>query len=143
MTAKQFLAEIVEPTIIDLENNPTSKRHAFLACVVTFHLIDYIAHPKKPALRRAEFRLASEAFAAVDRIAHAFKHVKTGDVRSKTILPLTAGQVIERPPAIWDTAVSDLSCWDDASGGVTIESEHHVDVLHAVKEAVKFLRTKA
>jgi hypothetical protein len=70
------MTEIVEPTISDFEANPTSVRHAFLACVVTFHSIDYV--PKKSANRRKLFRKESPEFATVDRIAHAFKHVETG-----------------------------------------------------------------
>src|SRR5712691_4497483 len=46
---RQYLNDFVEPTIADFENNPASVRHAFLACVVTFHSADYLAHPRRPA----------------------------------------------------------------------------------------------
>jgi len=40
---ERYLGEVVEPTIKDLEANRTSVRHAFLACVVTFHAVDDLA----------------------------------------------------------------------------------------------------
>jgi hypothetical protein len=44
---KSYLDAIAEPTIKDFENNPTSVRHAFLACVAVFHGIDYLAYPRR------------------------------------------------------------------------------------------------
>jgi hypothetical protein len=35
-----FLDQIVEPTFADFEANPGSIRHAYLACVATYHAID-------------------------------------------------------------------------------------------------------
>jgi hypothetical protein len=95
-------------------------------------------------VRREEFRKASPAFATFDRVAHALKHLSTGDSRSRTQKPLAAGQVIERPPAAWNVSGAwDLSRWDDGIGGVTIAGEHHRDLLSDVKEATAFLRSKA
>jgi hypothetical protein len=119
MDANRYMTEIVEPTISDFEANPTSVRHAFLACVVTFHSIDYL--PNKSANHQS-FRKESPEFTTVDRIAHAFKHVKTGHVQS-IIKPLKAGDVIERPPAKWGEGVWGLSRWNDAIGGVTVKNE--------------------
>jgi hypothetical protein len=129
MDANRYMTEIVEPTISDFEANPTSVRHAFLACVVTFHSIDYL--PKKSA-NRGSFRKESPEFSTVDRIAHAFKHVETGHVQSD-IKPLKAGDVIERPPAKWSEGVWGLSRWNDAIGGVTVKNEHDHDLLEIVK----------
>ena len=143
MDAKQYADMIVDPTIAEFESDPRAVRRAYLACVVTFHMIDYITRPKEPSARREEFRRASPAFATIDRVAHALKHVSTGDPRSPTQKPLAAGQVIERPPAAWDSGAWDLSRWDDGIGGVTIAGEHHRDLLADVKEAAAFLRSKA
>lgn len=143
MDATQYADEIVDPTIADFEREPRSKRLAFLACVATFHMIDYIQNPAKPNARRKEYRRESSAFATVDRVAHAFKHVATGDPRSPTSEPLAIDQVIDRPPAIWGEMVWDLSRWDDEAGGVTIAGEHECDLLEELKEAAGFLRSKA
>ena len=74
------MREIVDPTLSDLSSNPSSRRHAFIACVVTFHAIDYFAWNKPKAILRAEYRRRSQAFAAIDRIAHA-RDLRTLDGR--------------------------------------------------------------
>jgi hypothetical protein len=57
--AESYMNEFVDPTISDFERHPTSRRHAFLACLVTFHCIDYLEHPKKSANVRNQFRKES------------------------------------------------------------------------------------
>jgi hypothetical protein len=135
-----YLDQMVEPTIRDFEQNPTSVRHAFLACVAAFHAIDYLAYPKKrrSATLRQKFQKNSTEFAIVDDVAHSFKHVVVGDRRKPR---LTAEQVIPRPPAYFGRAEWDLSNWNDPIGGVALDRERSVDLLKAVKKAVLFLRS--
>jgi hypothetical protein len=83
----------VDPTIRDLEDHPASRRHAFIACVVTFHCIDYFAHPKKSANLRNLFRNQSPDFAVVDRVAHSFKHLETGHPEAPQNQPLASTYV--------------------------------------------------
>jgi hypothetical protein len=142
MDAEDYMREIVEPTIKDFEESPTSVRHAFLACVVTYHCVDYLSDEESAPQLRQKFREGSKDFALVDRIAHAFKHVNTGHERSKHIQPLEAGEVISRPPGIWGVAVWDVSRWDDPVGGVTIKGEAELDVFATVTAALAFLRSK-
>lgn len=142
-TAERYMTEIVDPTIGDFEANPTSVRHAFLACVETYHTVDHLAHPKKPGNELKLFRDKSPEFAVVDRVAHAFKHVKAGDARNQHISPLRADDVIERPPARCGQMRCGLSRLGDTSGGVTINSETNYDLLRTVKKAAEFLRAKA
>jgi hypothetical protein len=70
MTPDEYMREFMEPTIKDLVQNRASKRHAFLACLVTYHTIDYLCAKRRKAVLRGEYRAQSAAFAAVDRIAH-------------------------------------------------------------------------
>jgi hypothetical protein len=70
MTPDEYMREFMEPTIKDLVQNRASKRHAFLACLVTYHTIDYLCGKRRKAVLRGEYRAQSAAFAAVDRIAH-------------------------------------------------------------------------
>jgi hypothetical protein len=67
MDARQYADIVVDPTIAEFESDPRSVRRAFLACVVTFHMIDYITRPTEPSARRKEFGRASPAFATIDR----------------------------------------------------------------------------
>ena len=58
---ERYLEEIVEPTVADFEQHPTSVRHAFLACVVTCHAVDYLDYPKAVSSRDS-FRKQSVDF---------------------------------------------------------------------------------
>src|SRR5258708_36564495 len=73
----RYLNEIVDPTVAEFEQHPASVRHAFITCVVVFHAVDYRAHPELSRGLRQKYRKKSEAFAIVDMVAHAFKHVQT------------------------------------------------------------------
>ena len=135
--ARSYIDEIVGPTIKDFEQNPTSRRHAFLACVAVFHTIDYIAYPKSSANQRKKFGSESTDFKLVDHVAHAFKHVQNGKPQGTTNT-----DIISRPPAFWNQMMWDLSRWDDPTGGVTLNTDRDVDLLDAVKRASSFLHNK-
>jgi hypothetical protein len=136
----RYLDAFVEPTIKDFESNPTSPRHAFLACVATFHAVDYLEFPRRRSSQLLQqFRRESPDFAIIDNVAHAFKHVQAGDRANPR---LKAAEVIARPPAVWGQMVWDLSRWDDALGGVTLDNNREVDLLDALRQTVAFLRAK-
>jgi len=133
------MIEVVDPTIGDFVANPASRRHAFLACVVTNHTIDYMAYPKKAGSLRQRLTNNSPALALVERVANAVKHVESG--REQTAL--RASDTTARPPAYYDVSGAlDVSIWDDPIGCVTIEDGHgrHQNLLRVVNEATKFLR---
>jgi hypothetical protein len=136
---KRYLDDVVDPTIRDFEQHPTSVRHAFIACVVTFHAIDYLAHPKSSRGIRQKFGSQSQDLAVVDRVAHAFKHVIVGPRHAPD---LTAREVISRPPAFFDVGYFDISRVDDTIGGVTLYGDRDIDLLDVAKRAVAFLRGK-
>jgi hypothetical protein len=133
---RQYLKDFVEPTIAEFEANPASVRHAFIACVITFHSADYLAYPQTSRILRQEWNQQSRAFAIVDDIAHAFKHVKTGNPANPD---LRAAEVVAMPGA-FDVAAFDAAAFD--TGSVTLENQPGVNVLAIVKEAAKFVRMK-
>jgi hypothetical protein len=132
---ESYMREIVDPTISDFRAHPASRRHAFLACVVTFHCIDYIR--RKPKNLRNQFRKESAEFATVDRVAHALKHAKSDGEQ-----PLNVTSVFARPPARAGVARAGLSRCGDSTGAVEIWNEDGSDLLRAVTKAVEFLRSK-
>jgi hypothetical protein len=137
-----YIDDIVEPTIAEFEAEPTSVRRAFLACVVTFLVIDYLFYSNNSsAAKRNEFRKKSESFAIVDRVAHAFKHVITGNPLHPQNKPLSAKEIISRPPGFAGVAFAGLSCVGDLLGGVTLADQRGVDILTEMKNAVRFLRS--
>jgi hypothetical protein len=124
-----YLQEFVEPTIAEFERDPSSVRLAFIACVVTFHSVDYLAHPRKSAALRETWNRTSDAFKMVDQIAHAFKHVKA----RKRDTVLNASEVV----AVGSFSRGFSPGFDLAR--VTLESDPTVDVLTTVKEAAAFI----
>jgi hypothetical protein len=142
MDAHYYTSQIVDPTIADFESQPKSVRHAFLACVVTFHWIDYLTQPNASANLRRQFREESPGFALIDRVAHAFKHVESGHPQSPNNSPLMVDDITERPLAAWREAIWGKSRWGDSMGGVEIANEAHNDLLNIVKRAAEFLHSK-
>ncbi len=136
----RYLDEIVEPAIKNFEEYPTSRWRGFLACVATFHAIDYLAWPRKRSSQlRKEFGKRSADFRIVDQVAHAFKHVVSGN-RAKPDLRM--GDVIPRPPAFCGVMIVGVSQLGDTRGGVTLYGDHSVDLLGTLKRAVNFLRSQ-
>lgn len=74
----QYLTLIVEPTVEEFRRNPTSLRHAYLACVTTYHAIDRAAEigGKRAANLRQVWGRQSQQFKLVDIVAHDFKHIR-------------------------------------------------------------------
>ncbi|MEK7428404.1 MAG: hypothetical protein V4514_21355, partial [Pseudomonadota bacterium] len=71
------LKTIVEPTFLEFQQNPTSLRHAYLACAATFHAVDRAAYPRRTAGLREKWSKESPDFFLVDLVAHDFKHIKS------------------------------------------------------------------
>lgn len=69
----RYLALIVDPTIDDFQRNPLSVRHAYAACVVTFHAVDRLE--RKGGNVKKEWTQKSSTFALVEVIANTLKHV--------------------------------------------------------------------
>jgi|GEM_PF-906105 hypothetical protein len=131
---------IVKPTIADFERQPTCVRYAFQACVVTFHMIDYYAYPKKSSGIRQKFQKMSREFSHIERVAHAFKHVITGNPEDKLNQPLASGEVISPPPGFAGIMLANISRVGDTVGGVTLISDAQLDLLTTVKNAAEFIR---
>lgn len=130
--ARRYLQEIVTPTVDDYAANVRSVRHGFLACLVTFHTLDYLAKGTHKDTMRTQMRKECPSFREIDGIAHALKHTAAaGNLRPE--------HVIERPPAVWDEAVWDLSRWDDEVGGVTLSSKTDLDLLKELNLALAYL----
>lgn len=53
---------------------------------------------------------------------------------------LNQSQVIVRPPAYWGTEVWNFSYRGDETGGITIDNDVEIDLLHTTERAVALLR---
>lgn len=137
----RYMEEFVAPTIADFKSNPASVRHAFIACVVTFHSIDYFAYPRSSSALRGQLKRKSSDFAIIDDVAHAFKHVEVSDrngpkLKSNEVVPRFAGG------ALGSTALGEAALGEGRQF-VTLRGNSSVDVLVAVERAVEFIKTEA
>jgi hypothetical protein len=89
-----YINQIIVPTFEEFRCNPRSGRHAYLACVATFHAVDRAKKGSlKPASLRQKWRKESFEFLIVDMIAHHLKHVRSSDERglhSEKAIPLSS-----------------------------------------------------
>jgi len=130
---ERYIHQFVMPTAADFEQNPSSVRHGFLACVVLFHTVDYLAYPKKSAAIRQKWRRQSADFALIDKVAHAFKHVATPTPSRPDLL---AKHVRSRPPAIAGRMMAGASRVGDPTGAVVVQGQNLLDI---VRRAAEFL----
>jgi hypothetical protein len=127
----RYLKLIVEPTVDEFKRNPTSIRHAYLACVATYHAIDRIAYPGPRGNLRKAWRKACMEFALVDIAAHDFKHVKSTGHRSVPgAIPICL--------ALYGSMGFNTHMLND-----TGEANSLRHLVFVVQEAVKFLRYRA
>ena len=90
----RYLKLIVEPTIEEFMRNPTSIRHAYLACVATYHAVDRVSFPDPGLVVAEKWREKSMAFALVEIVALDFKHVRSRKNKSQpNTIPISAGDV--------------------------------------------------
>jgi len=95
--------------------------------------VDYLAFPESGRAFRQEFGKASPDFRLVDDVAHAFKHVVSGNRADPR---LKADEVVKRRGAFNPRAFS--SAFD--VGAVSLSDRLDVNLLGTVKGALKFLR---
>lgn len=123
---ERYLRLIVEPTYDDFRRNPTSLRHAYLACVATFHAVDRV---QPGGNLRNTWRRQSMEFAIVDLVAHDFKHVRsTGHGLAETDR-LTMEHVLYGGPA--SQAINGAGQIADLR-----------NLVFVVRDAIKFIRSK-
>lgn len=129
MTAREFADEIVEPTIRDFMATP-DRRHGYLACIVSYHLGDYLSLDAR-ANAKAVLGLP---FVALDRMCNAAKHREATHGR---VPPMSAGSDTVRP-----VSGCDISSWGDLRlddrGGIHVEHDgRQYDLLDLCLIAVR------
>lgn len=72
MDALEYLDTIVEPTIAEFEPKPWDRRRALIACLITFHTVDYFGLAGDKSCK--QLRSECPEFETVERVANAFKH---------------------------------------------------------------------
>ena len=119
MSPEEFAREIVIPTIREFRDDRHSNRRAYLVCIATYHLSDYLKREGidvEEALKT--FRCTS--FEVVRAVCHGTKHKGWTPNRPEHI-QFVPGQEYHRPPCVAGLAVADLSTVGDGIGGFEIE----------------------
>jgi hypothetical protein len=119
----------IAPVIEDFKENPTSIRHAFIACVTTSHGVDYLTWPERPSKMRQMFRRQCKAFEIVDEVCHAFKHVGTSR---------RPGQGTQMLDVIFDE-INYEGLSSDTSGKITLTNDRGLNLLETVNEALAYM----
>lgn len=117
MTPNAFATEIVVPTVRDFRDNRRSRRHAYLACIVTYQLKDFLEKEGVDVEGAMKTFGRSNSFEAVRAVCTAAKHKEFAGDRYPDNIPFIAGEDYDRPPAYYGEAVFGLSRYGDAHGG--------------------------
>jgi hypothetical protein len=133
MTAAEYVDEIVIPTVREFRDNPRSRRHAYLACIVTFHVKDHLARAGENDIEIKMRAAGSKSFDLV-RVCNGTKHLFT---QIPHVIPFKAGTDYDRPPARAGEMIAGLSELGDRMGGRQIESgADRFDLYRACKDAL-------
>jgi hypothetical protein len=129
----RYIELIVEPTVEEFNRNSTSLRHAYLACVATFHAIDRAAEMTNRRARdlRQVWGRQSQEFKLVDIVAHDFKHIRASN-RSG------APDRIPVSMALYGQMGFNTHMYNDTG---QVETLQHLTFI--VGEAVEFIKSQA
>ncbi|MCX7364080.1 MAG: hypothetical protein NTV97_19860 [Alphaproteobacteria bacterium] len=140
-----FLADICEPSVSDLEREPSSLRRAWVAVTALLHFADFLAAERglSVAAIRIEFYSTYPKFKLVKDIAIASKHfVVTHDGERK-------GLSVENTKVGASAAFSDGSYFSDGTSFAdhrdVVRVEYNaeiIDLVHLCKECLAYLKTK-
>ena len=114
MNTQEYMTEIVLPTVLEFKANPRSRRHAYLASIVTFHLKDYLSKAGELNIEKSMRDICEDSFNVVRSVCNGAKH-KEADSSHK--IPFTSGDDWDRPPAYCGEMVCGLSQLGDVTGG--------------------------
>lgn len=132
MNALDYLLTIVEPTINELERDPSNLRKDLVACIVTNYAADYIAKDRNEKERWkivADINLTAPHFAWIADIANLTKHVVLSKEINKGRTNLIDFEAIHiGSSAAFDdgTFWDDGTSWTDASE--TVRADYPTDV---------------
>ncbi len=123
MTPVQYARDIVVPTVIEVRQKRWDRRRAYLACLVTYHLADFVVVElglSSPEDVRNSVGISDE-FLAVEAINIEAKHVAaTRSVRARNI-GLRAGRERIWFPSFTGIARAGSTILGDKKGGVKVK----------------------
>ena len=137
MTPAEFIAEVVEPTVREFSANPRSRRHAYLACIATFHVSDHLRRAGETGIEEKLRANGPAFFDAVHGVCNGAKHVRTGRGQRAAF---AAGDDKERPAAMGGVAEGGISRSGDLGGREVDTPEGRVDLYEACNWVIRSYR---
>lgn len=135
MTPKEYLNEIVVPTLQEFEHNRLSRRHAYLACIAIYHIKDHLKAAGEKDIEATMRASGSQAFDLVRSICNGSKHFSTDGSHE---IQFRAGTDYGRPPAFAGVMVCGLSYFGDTKGGREVHHDgQRFDIYRACYEVVQ------
>lgn len=138
MTPTDYLEEILLPTLKEYEEDVSSRRKAYLACIVMYHLSDYLKKAGAEDPPRSMRGQCSVAWNVVHAVAIGAKHRDNTD--NKNPIKFTAGSDAFRPPAVAGAMICGWSQLGDVDGGLEIdagEDDLMADILPSLRTVLK------
>jgi|APMI01.1.fsa_nt_gi hypothetical protein len=143
MNARQYATEIVIPTVREALANRGDRRHQYLACITTYHLLDYVAHEIREPLANIRAQVAGSCSASlkvIEGVANGTKHAGNYRDAKRGKLFFKPGMERDIPIFAFDTPGAGWGegRWDCPGLGIAIDGQElFVDtcvqvVLHTV-----------
>jgi hypothetical protein len=137
MLPADYALEIIVPIVREFRDDRRSRRRAFLACIVTYHLKDYLE--KSGADVEAAMKMFGRAtcFEVVRAVCNGTKHRGWRASHAENI-QFVPGDDYDRPPCVAGLAVCDLSRVGDIYGGREVaQNLGGIDIYRAVKTCLR------
>jgi hypothetical protein len=117
MFPNDYFEEILIPTLYDSFERPDSRRHAYLTCIVTYHMLDYLEAAGEKNVYATMKSFCGSQWEAIHVVATAAKHLRNDRNKNATIR-FTSGSDIFRPPARAGAMECGHSRLGDLTGGL-------------------------
>jgi hypothetical protein len=134
MLPRDFALEIVVPTVREFRDDRRSRRRAYLACIATYHLKDYLEKSGADVESAMKAFGRATCFEVVRAVCNGTKHCgwRADRVGNLQFVPRDD---YDRPPCVAGIAVSGLSRVGDRIGGR--EAVGGIDIYKAVKTCLR------
>jgi hypothetical protein len=109
VTPADYVNEIVVPTVREFRDDRRSRRHAYLACIVTFHVRDHLKKAGEQHPDKLMEAACKDEWKVVRAVCNGTKHV--------TSEPFRVGQDWDVPQAMLGVFQLGVSYIGDAVGG--------------------------
>lgn len=132
MTPQEFMDEIVLPTVRELAINRRSRRHTYLASIVTFHIKDHLQKAGETGIENKMRAICGNNFDVVRAICNGTKHVLTNESHP---ISFSVGDDWDRPPAACGQMRCGISRLGDFTGGREIGNSglNRKDIYSSIK----------